>query len=332
MRPRTPSPVLRVAKTPAFLVTDPINVRYLTNVVADPGIVLLQAKKMTLFVTDLDRASAEKAALPHVHIASYTSLDAALKSVKRCGYEAEKVSVKRIGNWKRRFKNTKFVQCSGVVEGFRRTKSSDEIRKFKRSQRITRTMMARIPRALKPGITEQDLAWKLRSFAHELGAENLSFEPIVAFGTHTACPHHRPTKRKLKKGHLVQIDVGVQYQGYCSDQSQVFFTVPPSKQQKNVHRAVLEAFRAAKRAMKPGVRGAHLDRIARDVLTTYELEEYFIHTLGHGVGLEIHEDPRLSVKLNTVKLRKGEIVTIEPGVYIPGKFGMRIEEEVIVGM
>ena len=330
MRPKNAQSVLQKAKIPALLITNPVNILYLTGVEADPGFVLLHGKKFTLFVSELDRESAERSVRKGITVAHYEELEPTLKKLKRCGFEKNAVSVGRYGIWKRKFKNTKFVQTEGIVEEYRRTKDAEELRKFKKAQRITRQMIKRVPKALKQGMTEKELAWKLESWAHELGADGLSFDAIVGFGTHTSCPHHVPTNRKFIKGHLVQIDVGVRYQGYCADQSRVFVTGELTHQQKRVLKAVQEAKRKATKAVKPGVKGPTLDRIARDVLKKYDLEEYFPHTLGHAIGLEIHEDPRLSMKLKKVKLKKHEIVTIEPGVYIPGKFGMRLEDEIIV--
>jgi len=219
----------------------------------------------------------------------------------------------------------------GVVEEFRRTKNAEELRKFRRAQRITREMLKRVPTLLRRPISERAVAWKLREWAEELGADDLSFEPIVAFGTHTSRPHHRPTHRILQKGHIVQVDVGAIYQGYCADQSAVYFTERMTPLERRVHAAVSDAFETAMECTIPGASTKDLDRTARDVLRKHGFEEYFLHSLGHGVGLEVHEGPNLSSKAPEKKLLKNEIVTIEPGIYLPGKFGMRLETEVIVG-
>lgn len=191
-------------------------------------------------------------------------------------------------------------------------------------------MMDRIPSVLKGSITEKQLAEKLRQWAVELGADGLSFDPIVAFGTNSSSPHHHPSSRKLSKGHVVQIDIGARVNGYCADQSCVFFTAKKTPLQKRVFAAVSEAKSASINAIKVGVTNHKLDQIARDILKEENLEQYFTHSLGHGVGLDIHEGVSLSLKAKKTKLLKGEIITIEPGVYIPEKFGMRLEEEIIV--
>ena len=191
-------------------------------------------------------------------------------------------------------------------------------------------MIRRVPRALRAGVTERSVAWKLQEWALELGAEGLSFDPIVAFGTHTSRPHHHPTNRTFSKGHIVQIDVGARYKGYCADQSMVFFTGKPTSLQQRVYDAVLDAKEAAMKAVCAGVETGDLDALAFDVLKEHGFAKYFCHALGHGVGLEVHEGVSLSSSGKSQKLLTNEIVTIEPGVYLPGKFGIRLEEEVIV--
>jgi Xaa-Pro aminopeptidase len=224
----------------------------------------------------------------------------------------------------------RLVDKGGVVECYRRQKDEGEIKLISRAQRITKELLRRVPSALRPGITEEKLARQLQIWALELGADCLSFDAIVAFGTHTGFPHHVPTSRTLKKGHIVQIDVGATVRGYCSDMSRVFFTAPPTPQQKLVYDTLLKAQKRAMDAVKPGVGTAELDRLAREVLKSQGIEEAFCHSLGHGVGLEIHEGITLSQLRKSVELLQGEVITIEPGVYFPGKFGMRIEDMVIV--
>lgn len=167
-------------------------------------------------------------------------------------------------------------------------------------------------------------------WAHELGAEGMAFPSIVAFGKNSSRPHHHPTSQKLKKGDLVQIDIGAKYNNYCSDRSVVFFTKKPTPVQQKAFSAVYEAKEKAKRAVKKGASTQTLDRIARDVLKKYGMEDAFTHSLGHGVGLDIHEGVTLSSRAPDKKLLKGEVITIEPGVYFEGKFGIRLEDMVIV--
>src|SRR3989344_2681943 len=330
MRPRSPSEVLNSAQVLAFLVTNLTNIRFLTGMPLSAGFAFLEAKSITLFVDGRYRVSSSMNVFRGVKVRDIASLPNILGKLRKCAIESENVTLWRMRNWKRKYPNTKFVQTGGVIEEFRRAKSNEELRFFRRAQRITREVIARVPSVLRRAITEKELAWMLRSWAMELGADDLAFDPIVAFGSNTSSPHHHPGNLKLRKGHIVQIDFGAKYRGYCADQSAVFFTAKPTPLQRRVYDAVKRAKEAATEAVCAGVTNHELDRIARSVLKKEKLEKYFIHSLGHGVGLEIHEGPSLSEKADKVKLLANEIITIEPGVYIPGKFGIRLEEEIIV--
>ena len=328
MRPNSRT-IIERADIPAFLVTSLVNIRYMTGLDLSAGLLLIRPQLTMLFVDGRYREVASKRAQRGLTVRDWSSLASVLKRIPRCGCEAEDVTLARVRGWKRKFKNTKFIQKEGIIEQFRRQKDSDELRSFRRAQKITHRIMERIPAALTRGITERALAWKLRDWARQLGADDLAFGPIVAFGSNTSQPHHCPANRKLRKRDIVQIDVGARVNGYCADQSRVFFVGKPTQWQQQVYAAVDEAKRAAMEAVLAGVTNHELDKIARAVLKRHKLEKYFVHSLGHGVGLEIHEGVSLSQKAPKMKLLRGEIVTIEPGVYIPGKFGMRLEEEVI---
>jgi len=330
MRPSTPQELLRSADLSAFLVSNLTHIRYLTGLSLSAGFLLVLPRRFLLFTDGRYAEVAQQQTREGVLVRDFARLESFLQKVPECGFESETVTVAKLRKWKRCFKNTKFVQVRGVIEEFRRSKEPDELRAFRRAQRMTRELLRRVPSALRTSITEKKLAWQLRVWAHELSAEELSFDPIVAFGTHTSRPHHEPTDRKLKKGHIVQIDVGARYHGYCADQSAVFFTGKPTALQQRVYEAVSEAKRKAISAVKAGVTNRMLDRIATKVLEKEGLDEYFVHALGHGVGLEIHEGVTLSERAPKKALLLNEIVTIEPGVYIPGKFGIRLEEEVVV--
>ncbi len=329
MRP-TPKELLSLAKTEAFLISDLTNIRYLSGVEMTHGYILASSRRFTLFADGRYIEVARKKARNGIAVKPIKGLEGDMKKYDRIGVESETMTLEELRKFKRKYKNTKFVQRTGVLQGFRRSKDPDEIRSFKKAQKITRQMISRIPKALRNGISEKKLALKLLEWAIELGADELSFDPIVAFGSHTSRPHHHPTDRKFKSGQLVQIDVGARYKGYCADQSAVFFTGKPTKKQQEVFNAVSEAFQEAKKSVKAGMSTCKLDEIARSVLKKHKLARYFVHSLGHGVGLDVHEGVSLSEKQPPKKLLKDEIVTIEPGVYIPGKFGMRIEEEVVV--
>lgn len=330
MYPQKPATILAASQTKAFLVTNLTNIRYLTGLELSYGIVLVLSRSITVFVDSRYSEAAERNALPTVRVRSLLELPKAMNNIFECGFEANTMTVAELRNWKRKNKNTKFVQKQGIIEEFRRTKTPEEIKKFKKAQRITHQLMQAVPTFLEVGTTERGVAENLRHLAVTLGADSLSFDPIVAFAKRSSSPHHHPSNQKLTKGMMVQIDVGARYQGYCADQSQVFFTGNKTKKQAQAYQAVSEAKAAAIKLVKPGTTNHQLYKAACDVLEEYDMRQYFTHALGHGVGLDIHEGASLSDKVPERALEIGEIITIEPGVYFPGEFGIRLEEEIIV--
>lgn len=312
-----------------LLVTNPVNIHYLTGMDISSGYVLV-SKSGILLCTDaryLERAQSAAAC----SVCDHAGFKRRFQRLQGCMFEADHLTVEALGGWKKEYKTVTWKRSSGIVARLRRAKTPDELKKIRRAMQMTRTILRRIPTVLKTGIAERDVAWLLQEWAHQEGADGMAFPPIVGFGSHTARPHHAPTSRTLKKGHVVQIDVGVRYQGYCSDYSEVFFMQPPTGKQLKAWEAVKQAKRAAMEAVKPGVSVRELDRIARDVLKRYGFNDAFTHALGHGLGLEIHEGTVISsrAKQNDTLLQD-EVVTIEPGVYFPGAFGIRLEETVIV--
>jgi Xaa-Pro aminopeptidase len=193
---------------------------------------------------------------------------------------------------------------------------------------LASSIFSRLLTAIKPSATENDVAAELEYLARRAGAEKMSFDSIVASGQNSALPHARPTRRKIGRGFVV-LDYGVILAGYCSDMTRTVWVGPASGEARRIYSAVLEAQLAGIAAVGAGVECQAVDAAARDVLRKHKLDKYFTHSLGHGVGLEIHEAPRLA-KGQTQKLKPGMVVTIEPGVYIPGKGGVRIEDMVLI--
>lgn len=331
MRPRTPGELLRAAKIPAFLISDLVDIRYLTGLTLSEGSLLMLPRRVVLFVDDRYRFAAERDVRPGITVRDVALLPQILRDVKLCGCQAENVTMQRLRSWKKKFPNTKFVHKVGTLRRFRRSKEPDELRALKRAESITEELLRRVPHALKKGITELKLARQLNIWALELGADGLSFDPIVAFGTHTASPHHRPTARALKKGHIVQIDCGARIAGYCADRSEVYFTAKPTALQKRVFKTLCEARDAAMRIANAGASTHMLDRTAREILAREGMETAFTHSLGHGVGLDIHEGVTISSRAKEEFLLPHEVITIEPGAYFEGKFGMRVESMVYIG-
>lgn len=328
MRPN-PSKLLRQANVPLLLVSDLLNIRYLTGLSLSAGIVLVTPKQYRLYVDARYAEAAAKAQRGDLKVLDRAALQQDMSKEKTCGFEAGNVTVSTLAQWKKRMKNTSFVPTEDAVEHFRRQKDGEEIRCIRKAVAITRQLMKAVPVLLEPGVMEKEVAWALEAQARLLGAEKFSFDPIVAFGPHTSRPHHRAGDRKLKKGDLVQVDIGVCYKGYSSDMSRVFATGPLTKQQKKAIAAVEKAMRAVLKNAKPGISAKDLDAIARDVLKQEGFEGLMTHALGHGVGLDVHEGVVLAAR-DDRPLLKNEVIAIEPGVYFPGKFGVRVEDLVIL--
>lgn len=312
-----------------LLVTNPTNVQYLTGISISAGVLLQEKQRTTLFVDDryMERA---RNACRGMRVRHIRELPDVMRHIRRCGFEAEHITVARYRSWKKRFPQTMFLPREGVIEHGRRQKRPEELRTLRRAEQMTEEMLRRVSPVLRRTITERELAWKLQLWAHDLGAEGLAFDPIVAFGAHTSRPHHHPTDRRLRKGDIVQIDVGAKFQGYCADRSAVYFTTEPTTEQGRVFDALQETLKVTRKEVRCGVSNRALDRCARRILKSYGFTEEFCHALGHGVGLDVHEGVTLSLKAPLTKLLQNEVITLEPGLYFPGKFGMRLEEMVYV--
>jgi Xaa-Pro aminopeptidase len=208
-------------------------------------------------------------------------------------------------------------------------KSPGEIARIRAAVKTTSEAFEQAVRRFRVGMTEQDLAAELEYRMRRLGAERPAFETIVAGGERSALPHARPTGEALRAGSLVVVDMGALRDGYASDMTRMLFLGRPGAKVNKLYRAVLDAQLAAIAAVRAGVPAAHVDRAARNVLRAQDLDRAFVHSTGHGLGLEIHEPPRIGKKEKS-RLRAGMVITIEPGVYLSGFGGIRIEDTVVV--
>jgi Xaa-Pro aminopeptidase len=214
-----------------------------------------------------------------------------------------------------------------IIESLRSCKDASEVAEIKKAARIAAKALKQTLRSIKPPISENALAGELDLQIRKTGGRN-SFETIVAFGADASRPHHQPTNRKLKKNDTVLIDFGIRYEGYCCDITRCFSVGAPSPFYKKVYNAVQEAQAAAIKMVRAGVEIADIDAAARKVIAGYKLPVYG-HGTGHGLGIEVHEAPFVTKKTKG-KMRVGNVITIEPGVYIPGRLGVRIEDDILV--
>jgi len=215
------------------------------------------------------------------------------------------------------------------VEEMREVKGPEEIALLKAAADIISNVLDEVAGRLLPGMTEKEIAWEIEGLAREAGADGLSFPPIVASGPNSALPHAVPTERKIQENEPVVLDLGARLDGYCSDVTRTVFLGDPSPEFRTVYRTVRQAQLAALNQVRPLVESTHLDAQARDLIRDAGFGEYFGHGLGHGVGLAVHERPRVGPR-NPVRLPKGTVFTIEPGIYLPGRGGVRLEEMVLI--
>jgi Xaa-Pro aminopeptidase len=318
----------------ALLITKPENVFYLTGFRGSFGQFFLTVKQCYL-ITDfryLIRAKKElqsKKNLFSVEIVEVVEAKKIIERHKQIGFEENHLTVSYLKQIKKKYPNSKWRGVAEIIENKRYIKTETEIKKIKKAAAIGDKVMRRLPQIMRLGMTEKDLVWEIKRLIHEYGGDDVSFPPIVAFGKNSAIPHHESGNTKLKTGDMVLFDFGVKYQGYCSDLTRIVFTTPPRDKELKIYNIVLEAQKRALEFIKPGVIIADLDKKARDFIQQNKYAAQFGHALGHGVGIEIHEKPTVNFN-NKDKLEEGMVITIEPGIYIEGMGGIRIEDLVVV--
>jgi Xaa-Pro aminopeptidase len=249
----------------------------------------------------------------------------------RVGYDDSKTSVACLhGLQEATGEDVELVPAPGLVAKLRRTKEAEEIDAMRSASHIADETYEWLCRQGFAGKTEREMALSAEIHMRELGAEGASFPPIVAAGSHSAIPHHDPLDRVIEQGELVLIDMGAVVDGYSSDCTRTFAVGEPGEKEREIYELVTAAQLAGLDAVRPGVSGQEADAASREPIDGAGYGERYGHGLGHGVGLEIHEKPRLG-KASEDVLQVGDAVTVEPGVYLPGEFGVRIEDLVIVG-
>ena len=319
----------------AMLVTHMPNVRYLTGFTGSAGVLL--AASRPVFTTDgrYREQAAQQVERARVVVGKGSALASAIVEIKkaqirRLGIEAEHMTVATRKLLSRELgRNTKLIDTSNAIEKLRIVKDRDEILLIRKAVDLGSELLSVVCKALAPGQPETAAAAQLEFAARERGAEAMSFETIVAAGPRSALPHGVASATRLPRRGFVVLDYGVILNGYCSDMTRTVCMGRPTSEQRRVYDAVLEAQLAAIAAVAPGRTVGEVDEAARSVLKRAGLGQHFIHSTGHGVGLEIHESPRVAAR-QTDLLQPGMVITIEPGVYIGGKFGVRIEDMVLV--
>ena len=318
-----------------LLVVNDTNIRYLTNFKACESWLLVTPKK-AVYITDFRYMLEARQGLKGVSVKQYSkapcvALFELLKNlkVKRLGFDERHTSVAQFKKLKEFCpRRTKLVPATGLVESLREIKEKGEVGQIRECLRLHFKALMFLKKVVKPGVTERQVLAHLERFVKSRKA-GFAFAPIIASGPNSCYPHAHVTDRVIRNNEPVLIDIGIDINGYKSDLTRNFFLGRIHGRVRQVFEAVTLAQKEAIAMIKPGVPVAQVDAKARNILRKFGLAKYFGHSLGHGVGLDIHENPRLSCKSASV-LEPGMVVTVEPAVYIPNQFGIRVEDMVLV--
>jgi Xaa-Pro aminopeptidase len=330
---------LAARKLDALLVAFSPNLRYLSGFTGSNGNLLITPERAILFTDPRYAIQAANETDCEVRIAKGPVAAAVIAAIsrlrlRRVGYEPARMTCDVLESLQSKLPMRASMEpvtepADGWIEELRTVKSAAEIERIRRSVETNSRAFDQGVARVKPGLKESDLAAELEYRMRRLGAEKPSFETIVAGGARSAWPHAQPTASRLKPGDLTIIDMGAMQDGYASDMTRMLFLGRPGAKVKRTYHAVLEAQMTAIDSVRPGVKASAVDAAARDVLKKHGLDEAFVHSTGHGLGLEIHEPPRIG-KRGKARLRPGMAITVEPGVYLEGFGGIRIEDTVVV--
>jgi Xaa-Pro aminopeptidase len=323
---------LKKLKVDCLIITKPADVTYTTGFQGDDSWAVVTKRNVYLLTDSRYTEQAQAECLNCAIIQRIGSLAEAVAKLLHRLRSAKTVAVEKsvsLADFRALSKNipARLKSVSAVIASLRSIKDADETKVIRASAAIAIKALRQVQRYIRPGISENELADRLDFFIRKLGAKS-SFEAIVAFGPNASRPHHQPSSRKLRQKDTVLIDFGAKYKGYCSDITRCFTVGGSTNFYKKVYDVVQQAQAAAISAVKAGAQIVDVDSAAREVIRKNNLPVYG-HGTGHGLGLEIHELPFVK-ELSKGSLGAGEVITIEPGIYIPGKLGVRIEDDVLV--
>jgi Xaa-Pro aminopeptidase len=329
----------------AFLITQPQNRSYLSGWLNDDtegaGMLLVSQEKQILLTTPIYQEAATMQAAgweivvppPREYIPTVAEI-VREASWTKIGFESAVLTYAEHAQFKEAFGEAiKFVPCEKSYIGvLRLVKQPYEIDLLRRAVAITDQTFAHLCRWIQPGMTEKEVQWEVTRQMLELGADSVAFETIVASGPNGSMPHAHPGQRRIQRGELITIDMGARYKGYCADMTRTICLGEPAETRMvELYEIVLLAMKTCEAGLYAGITGKAADALARNVLASYDLAQYYIHGTGHGIGLQIHEGPVLLERApDDMILPAGSVVTIEPGVYIPGWSGLRIEDSGVV--
>ncbi len=311
-----------------LLVTSPVSVRYLTGFDSSNATMVVEPERVRLF-SDFRYAEAGRAVegVEFVETKRAVLQDLAEQLSGRLGFESAATTYADYETL--RAGGIDLVARSGLVEVLRAVKDDAELDAIRRASALTSEAYARLAEERFVGRTERDVAWRMRELFHELGADEVAFPTIVAAGANSARPHAHAGERTIERGQTIVVDAGCSLDGYCSDCTRTFATAPLPPELEDAYSVCLQAQRQSLQEVRAGASGRDVDAIARELIEAGPYAGTFGHGLGHGVGLEVHEAPRLATTSNDV-LEVGNVVSVEPGIYLEGRGGIRIEDLVVV--
>jgi len=335
-RRRQVARALRQRGLDSLVVTHPPNWFYLTGFTGESGALVVEKERATLLTdgrfTVQAREEARGVRVALVKGALFAAVGEWLRQrgLRRIGFDPYQLSLAR---WNELSKGAgakcRTIEAGGIPEGLRSRKDAQELAQMRKAAVLAGEVFEAVLPLVRPGVREIELAAELEHQMRRRGAKGPSFETIVASGKRSALPHARPTSRKLRKNELVVLDLGVILGHYCSDMTRTVYVGRAPRRIREWYQAVREAQEAGVAAVEAGITCGEVDSAVREVLKSAGLEEHFVHSTGHGLGLEVHEEPRVA-RGQQVRLQAGNVITVEPGVYVEGVGGIRIEDDVAV--
>ena len=319
----------------AFVVSSLHNIRYLTGFSGSNALCIVRPRE-AIFLTDSrynQQSRVEVKGFKRKTVVSGLVEAAArngnLRGCKKVGFESHYVSYTQYRTLRKAFPSVSFVPTLDIVETLSLVKDREEVRRITEAVSISDKVFDQIVKIIRPGVKELEIAAEISYLNKKFGGEEDAFEPVVASGTRGSWPHARPTSKRIKNGELVTLDFGCTLRGYNSDISRTVAVGRISRRSRDIYETVLDAQRMAIAAARGGMWAKDLDAVARKRIKAAGYGKYFIHSLGHGLGLHVHERPRVSA-LSKEQLKAGSVITIEPGIYMPRFGGVRIEDDILL--
>jgi len=320
---------MRKAGTQAFLIRKPENIFYLSGLDASEASLLLTARSAYLIVDSRYYLAAQKSQFKTLllegNFDDFLKRFLAKKKISNLAFESNFLTYKKVKSLKKN--SLKLIETDGWIESIRQIKTPKEIATLSKAAKLADKAMAFAKHSISVGMSELQLAGRIECFIRNCGARSEAFETIVASGSNSALPHHKSSRRRINPGDIVLIDLGAKYNNYVSDTTRTFLLEPVKPQFKELYLTCFEAQKKALAKTQAGIKAADIDSAARDFIDS-KYPSKFSHNLGHGIGLEVHESPGIGIK-NDLALAENMVFTVEPGIYLEGKAGVRIEDMVV---